>query len=60
MALQPLLIEGLLTQLPATLITAGLTAAVSWAVRRRRRRRAGEHTTDQVTAIPPAGLSEGD
>jgi hypothetical protein len=61
MALQRLLIEGLLTQLPASLIAAGLTALASWAVHRWRHRKAGDHATDQVvTAVPLAGPSKGD
>lgn len=61
MALQRLLIEGLLTQLPASLIAGGLAAAGSWAVRRWRRRKAGADATDQVvTAVPSSGPNRGD
>lgn len=60
MALQRLLIEGLLTQLPANLIAAASTAAASRAARRWQRRKPGEQTTDQVTLIPPVGSSEND
>ncbi|MFH9742651.1 hypothetical protein ACH4MA_33800 [Streptomyces roseolus] len=33
-----LLTQGLLTELPSSLITAAVTAAVIWALRRRRKR----------------------